>query len=172
MGLWNSRDAVFEEPHYIPAGGGCQASDPAYWRVFGKLSNGKHVIGCGASPEEALERAKNADIKPEGFWVEIADLCIRIADVLGALGWERTHTKYLFTPPGLPEFVMDCHEFIKKMTMGYNWAWSGHAGPVAMQLMEMCILTAANHGVDLLELCELKMQYNSTRPVRHGGKRS
>ena len=108
--------------------------------------------------------------KPEGFWVEIADLCIRLADTMGAMGWKQRTAECLPTEfADIARFVSECHSLVETLLQATG-RWHDQAGGWAMTLLRTCIETAGRHGVDLLALCELKMQYNATRPQRHGGK--
>lgn len=107
--------------------------------------------------------------KPEGFWVEIADLCIRIADTMGAMNWKR----FLPVQPEKfgthAEFISDCHELARMTTQNVS-EWHHQSNESCTWLMQSCIDHASRHDVNLLELCELKMTYNATRSHRHGGK--
>jgi hypothetical protein len=118
-----------------------------------------------AKPEEMIE----CGWKPEGFWVEIADLCIRLADTMGAMKWERFLPMQPEEFNTHAEFISDCHELASMTTNGVD-RWHDAANEACTWLMQSCIDHAARHGVNLLDLCELKMVYNATRPIRHGGK--
>lgn len=89
------------------------------WYDDGGHSVGEAIALMHTELSEALEEYRNGNSiqlvyfkgeKPEGFSVEIADLCIRVFDFCGA------------------------------------------------------------HGIDLQSVIELKMEYNKTRPHRHGNK--
>lgn len=104
--------------------------------------------------------------KPEGYWVEIADLVIRIADTFGAYGWEPTFHEPAKKDMDAPEFVDWLHSMIAYSADRTRW---GHAGFSALDyVVSRCIVNAP--GVGLFALCDLKMSYNETRPSRHGGK--
>lgn len=115
--------------------------------------------------------------KPEGFWVEIADLCIRLADTMCAMGWQyraRGFDDSFQTDP--PFLVKHLHCLVERMQCHYRDEWidvnkdSRTAEEFASRAIEFAVRGAWKVGVDLLALCELKMQYNATRPQRHGGK--
>lgn len=110
--------------------------------------------------------------KPEGFWIEIADLCIRLADTMGAYGWE-----WLIQP--VAQFASEAllvqylHCAVSAMNeVNFPRFRIADAPQIARVVIAVCIENARIRGVDLLELCELKMAYNATRPIRHGGKRA
>lgn len=99
--------------------------------------------------------------KPEGFWVEIADLLIRIADAVGA-GREHTtaHTRKL--TPAIDIVSRISHaEFINNL---HAWITRGeHA-------VSYCERFSLFGNVDIYAVVREKLRYNVTRPHRHGGK--
>ena len=100
--------------------------------------------------------------KPEGFWVEIADLMIRIADYFGA-----------------KRFDVEALSGIEYQGANWNdipavmyYLHSEMAFHGFLDATEICEKFAAAHGVDLYGVIREKLRYNATRPHRHGGKRA
>ena len=100
--------------------------------------------------------------KPEGFWVEIADLMIRLADYFGS---KR------FDVEALSDFDYQ----------GANWndipavihcLHSEIALDDCLDASDTCEHFAAAHKIDLYGIIREKLRYNATRPHRHGGKRA
>ena len=99
--------------------------------------------------------------KPEGFWVEIADLMIRIADYVGSRRFRVMGGYFLGTEKDLesiPAVVSGLHHEI------------GACG--FLTAVDTCEHFAAAHKIDLWSIIREKLRYNATRPHRHGGKRA
>jgi hypothetical protein len=96
--------------------------------------------------------------KPEGFYVELADLLIRIADAAGAhrISCEEPVCQPLFQ--SVSRNVLFIHGDIQK----FHFA----------NLVGDCFGLAAQHNHDLWATIREKLAYNATRPYRHGGKRA
>lgn len=100
--------------------------------------------------------------KPEGFWVEIADLMIRLADYFGSKRFDvnaMTDIDYEDTR---------WHE-IPAVLFLIHWEVSAQD---FLDASDACEKFAAAHGVDLYGVIREKLRYNATRPHRHGGKRA
>jgi hypothetical protein len=98
--------------------------------------------------------------KPEGFFVELADLLIRIADAAGA---HRIDVgEVYFTGPGFSmatnKTIWRLHNLIAKCDFE--------------AVIDECLSFAANNEHDLWATIREKLSYNATRPYRHGGKRA
>lgn len=108
------------------------------------------------SPAAAL--AAGSLPKPEGFWVEIADLLIRMADAAGA---HRVEIGDIYD--------CGCHEdyraFINSLHVDLVNREYG-------QVLHSCFAFAAENDRDLWSTIVAKLRYNATRPSRHGGKRA
>ena len=94
--------------------------------------------------------------KPEGFWIEIADLLIRYADAVGAGREQYGYSCMLMIKPSVAEFVVSLHRQI-----GTN-----------SNVAAFCEQFAGFHVVDLYSAVRTKLAYNATRPYRHGGKKA
>ena len=98
--------------------------------------------------------------KPEGFFVELADLLIRIADAVGA---HRIDVgEVCFTGPGFVASISVTILKLHKMIARYDYE----------ELINECLSLAANNIHDLWATIREKLSYNATRPYRHGGKRA
>ena len=95
--------------------------------------------------------------KPEGFWIEIADLLIRIADAVGA-GRETTGrgkvAPYGHFPGDASLFIVVLHCRIGNVR----------------SVISLCERFASLNNVNLYAAVREKLRYNATRPYRHGGK--
>ena len=100
--------------------------------------------------------------KPEGFWVEIADLMIRIADYVGSRRFDVP------SPCGLGVCV-EHWESIPKVVARLHF---GLALNIFVDVVDMCGMFAEFHKIDLWSVIREKLRYNATRPHRHGGKRA
>jgi hypothetical protein len=98
--------------------------------------------------------------KPEGFFVELADLLIRIADAAGAHRIEVGEV--YFTGPGFSKPTN------KTVLMLHNLI----ADRDFENLIDECLSFAADNEHDLWATIREKLSYNATRPYRHGGKRA
>lgn len=105
--------------------------------------------------------------KPEGELVELADACIRIFDWLGSTNPENIESEYKAYRAGkekryFPDYSISIEFY------GYLHINIGNIeiGFMVGQIEEWCIA----RGWDLQEAIDKKMEYNRTRPHRHGGK--
>ena len=111
--------------------------------------------------------------KPEGFWVEIADLCIRIGDLMGRMGWvQKRNFARLPRHFQSSQFLFSLHRQVADLIEDGNWNFRGNTRDRLTRILETCLLIAERHDVELWEIIDLKHQYNETRPYRHGGKRA
>jgi hypothetical protein len=114
-------------------------------------------------------------IKPEGFWVEIADLLIRIADTMGAYQWQcqDQETEFVISSEhaaDTPRFTATLHTAIAVIYDCKENVFQDDAAVTLSETIIVCCAFARQCGVDLWSLIELKHAYNQTRPIRHGGK--
>jgi len=108
--------------------------------------------------------------KPEGFVVEIADACIRAMDTCEALGLNLGSAIGLEVEAGTQADMSSLHRFVSQAVEaarvgnydGFVCALSG--------LLLGCFAACSNFGLDLDAAIRLKIEYNRTRPHRHGGK--
>lgn len=119
--------------------------------------------------------------KPEGFWVEIADLVIRVADWVGSMQLPleaMPNPGDLVAGASVSEFVESLHcqiVFIAALvaseseTRDRQWI-NEQAAEDCSTLVAICFAYAETCGIDLRQVIELKQKYNETRPYRHGGK--
>ncbi len=100
--------------------------------------------------------------KLEGFWVEIGDLLIRIADYVGSRRFE-------VRPCGKIDYSKAKLDSVAPMV------WLLHllvAEEEFLGAVDICEHFAAAHKVDLWSIIREKLRYNATRPHRHGGKKA
>lgn len=146
------------------------------WRV-GRINlwwsheSGASLHAGDSGYDNAHERTITNGWKPEGFWVEIADLCIRLGDTMGAYGWTGELFE-LAAITSLPLLIHRLHTYVTDLTAADVPDWHMSASAQANIILSTCVSSAGHFGVDLLALCELKITYNETRPIRHGGKKA
>lgn len=110
-------------------------------------------------------------LKPEGIPIELADVVIRIADMLGYYKVDviTLETKDR-TSPTFGEFISSMHYVLSQ---AYHYGTSGDDIN-----RNICLIAAINfiqsyakiNGIDLDEAIRIKMEYNKTRPYKHGNK--
>jgi len=134
--------------------------------------NGKQVIPTTKSHEAQNDLGQWMPAKPEGFYVELGDLAIRLMDSIGAYKWEVGHIRDTRIDLGqkMPELIADLHKAVSCMILSGSYQWSRQVKLYASCVIADCISAANHNGVDLWSLIELKHAYNQTRPIRHGGK--
>lgn len=121
---------------------------------------------------KVVELPENGE-KPEGFWVEIADLVIRLCDTMGAYDWKATISGGVGVKE-LPNFIFGLHHTVDMLlVLGLGtFQQKYRAQEIASDIIGDCFETASRHGVDLWHLIDMKMKFTATRPARHGGKRA
>ncbi len=116
-------------------------------------------------PPVTLDEESN----PVGVASELADVVIRVADMAEFYGWELVlQPNYRSGYPHSPTFgdwitalhdqlpaLDDCKATLKESLERF---------------VSMVQRMAAHYGIDLDAAIEAKMEYNRTRPYRHGGK--
>lgn len=134
----------------------------------------KDIYDCEMSGQEASCAYRSA--KPEGIAVELADCIIRILDWAGheevdvdyyikTMEENRCHESVIDEDFG--DFIAVCHSILS----------NAYAKEDKLEIsMLLCleivyIMDWAKHeGVDMDAIIREKMEYNKTRPYRHGGK--
>lgn len=111
--------------------------------------------------------------KPEGFWIEIADLVIRIADTCGRYGWTSPLPEQPVRAVALnctiPEFVCRLHRQVVDAERILIERPQRESRSLA-KVVSYCFLYAQKQGVDLWKEISTKQAFNLTRSFRHGGK--
>ena len=119
--------------------------------------------------------------KPEGVWVELADVVLRVADLFGHLGVQlKTETSEFMEitnrvsadmydlNASFAEFI-DCLHIITTKT-----EFADNMDGTVRELIKLLLVIYARaevDGIDLDGIVERKHAYNVTRPYRHGDKR-
>lgn len=123
---------------------------------------------------EPDEYVKNG--KPEGVWVELADVVIRCADWLGHAE-HKTVPSYNTVYSKLKDLLSDLdenkfaayitllHDILAKAKENVSLS-SRH---LSLEYLVLCIYAMADvRGIDLDAIIDRKCEYNATRPYRHG----
>lgn len=120
---------------------------------------------CNNEPDEYV-----VDGKPEGVWVELADVVIRCADAMAA--WNlKVHENELLQVPsfyihmGFAEFISCLHWRIANAHM---CGISRILGDRIMDTVNIIYSRADHNGIDLDAVIDRKCAYNATRPYKHG----
>ena len=118
------------------------------------------------------------DGKPEGFWIDVADLVTRVADYCGSREFKLPDSVTTAGPDpepvNYPSLVMRLHRAVHVTDI------AAMREPVKQNtrqleaelanLVRLCFSAAEADGEDLWALLRLKAEYNKTRAERHGGK--
>ena len=127
--------------------------------------------------------------KPEGVPSELADVVIRVADMAEHYGVDlervvieartdpnRAHDLYVRTyeigaSPSFGDWITQLHSRSTDIWNGglqHAWGQIWH-NPIGLFVHDIERM-AAHYGIDLDTAIAIKMEYNKTRPYRHGGK--
>ncbi|CAM3319086.1 MULTISPECIES: nucleoside triphosphate pyrophosphohydrolase family protein [Paenibacillus] len=126
------------------------------------------------------EKRKSTEDKPCGIPSELADIVIRIFDLTGHYGWEerleQSVARMHLMPPG-PNQVSVERPFAENLTIIQGWltdAYRGASDTLTISFLALAIIDtfrlAEIHSINLEKAIQEKMNYNATRPHRHGGK--
>lgn len=114
-----------------------------------------------------VDTVATTGVKPEGEAVELADAVIRICDYFGAKGWKLDghlddHVGLYPTNSALEHHM----QFVEFVVMAKGADEEKNLGRVVVLISDYFKV----RGWDLEKIMRLKMDYNKTRPFRHGGK--
>ena len=114
--------------------------------------------------------------KPEGVASELADVVIRVADMAEHYGVDLSNlpvSRHYWEDHSPITLNADCSFgdwicIIHRIVASTSWRTSGLS--VLARVVRAVQQMAAHYGIDLDAAIEAKMEYNRTRPYRHGGK--
>lgn len=131
---------------------------------------------------DEIDIRESASGKPEGFFIELADVVIRVGDLLGALniygrypGFDllehiQPQTDRLPDGPTAAELFMTCHATVSQALEHLRDSNLQGQESFANSLIKTMILCTRFGESELVVAVRIKMAYNRTRPHRHGGK--
>lgn len=99
--------------------------------------------------------------KPEGFVVELADAAIRIFDLAGWMGWKLNKATGYAIAGLVPAKLAHLHRDVSDLFVILNGL---QASMIICQLDKL----AKKVGGDLWQAIDVKMAFNTTRPIKHG----
>lgn len=130
---------------------------------------------------EALEDFRNyrmtetvrfGDGKPLGFPSEIADVVIRVCDLLGALGvvYRDMGTVVRENPGTITAWLARIHLDVSRAMLAHEGVHAALRRAHLFDVVDTCYALARCAGFDLDAAIERKARFNESRPYRHGGK--
>lgn len=146
--------------------------------AFGQVHNVVKHTDTGRWHTQAGHDIKDQIFKPEGISIEIVDCVIRLLDWAGykkydlSIGVPRVNDLLVNDFLGIPP-VEFCFTMAKKITHVFDATLTGDNSKAETQillLIESCNNYINSRGYDMMELIQVKHDYNMTRQVRHGGK--
>lgn len=158
-----------------------------FWEPGSEPTFGEYCALIHEEISEAFSAWRNGepdeyvvDGKPEGVWVELADVVIRCADLLGYRDIDYDDAVvHMFddTYPGILSQIKECSDCSLAVRAGMMHYIASHAfqgsdvskGIKAIIVLTFYIYALAEHNcIDLDAIIERKCAYNATRPYRHG----
>ena len=145
------------------------AKDHGWWdeeRTFGDL-----IALVHSELSEALEAYRDEVLPSKPHLLstkvasELADVVIRVADMAEWYEWKLPKRQLLAFDPNesFGEHIVSAHEMLSGVR-------GSEPAVVLSDFVEYIRAMAAHYGIDLDAAIEAKMEYNRTRPYRHGGK--
>jgi hypothetical protein len=161
-------------------------------RSFGEAvalfhSEVSEALECFRDPaRQPGEIWRSEDGKPEGMVIELADLLIRLGDTIEDLGIpvdvklvNHTVSDLGFgfdeTAESILEQLADIHLVLSLAYQATRPMWMEKGVDVTIWLVDAMEKTGRlcrSNGWDLEAAVEKKLEYNASRPHRHGGKRA
>lgn len=128
----------------------------------GEMGTAFDSTGCGDGPK-----------KPVGFPSEIADVVIRVCDLLGALGvvYRDMGTVVRENPGTITAWLARIHLDVSRAMLAHEGVHAALRRAHLFDVVDTCYALARCVGFDLDEAIERKACFNESRPHRHGGKR-
>ena len=107
------------------------------------------------------------DGKPEGVWVEMADVVIRCADAMAAWGYTFVAPDIQFVPANrtFAELITVLHSIVSDMI---NFESESLIERRLRVIVAVVYIIAECHNIDLDAVIDRKCAYNATRPYKHG----
>lgn len=148
-----------------------------FWEPDSEPTFGEYCALIHEEISEAFSAWRNnepdeyvVDGKPEGVWVELADVVIRCADAMAAWGcsFKTPDARIDLQHNSFGEFTSILHFCVSEAY------WCSSAGNTDGR--QLCFLVtivyefAERNGIDLDAVIERKCAYNATRPYKHGKK--
>lgn len=161
----------------------CRNGRPMVWKeCYAKDPDDDKTLWCGAPGTDKCysilkdKKCEYRGAKPEGIAVELADCIIRILDWAGHEGvkvdfiiktLEKNRYKESEIDDDFGDFISVCHSVLSNA-----YAQEDELGRSMCLCMEIVYIMdwATKEGVDMYAIIREKMDYNKTRPYRHGGK--
>jgi NTP pyrophosphatase (non-canonical NTP hydrolase) len=156
-----------------------------FWEPGSEPTFGEYCALIHEEISEAFSAWRNnepdeyvVDGKPEGVWVELADVVIRCADLLGVLKQDvEPWTDSIY--PKVVDYMraLDEEKFAEYISMLHNFVTNAHESAsnnllnvyIRIEYIITCIYAMANaRNIDLDAIIERKCAYNATRPYKHG----
>ncbi len=147
-----------------------------FWEPGSEPTFGEYCAFIHEEISEAFSAWRNGepdeyikDGKPEGVWVELADVVIRCADAMGRWRYEfdRDTIEIHIMPDrySFPEYMTLLHSIVSDM---WNNGDERTIGRHLYAIVAVVYLFADHNGIDLDAIIDRKCAYNATRPYRHG----
>ncbi len=155
-----------------------------FWEPGGEPTFGEYCALIHEEISEAFSAWRNNEPaeyvddngKPQGVWVELADVVIRCADWMGHMEHETVpslNTVYSKLKNLLGE--LEEHKFAAYITLLHDMlttakeSLSLRSRHLSLEYIVLCIYAMADvRGIDLDAIIDRKCAYNATRPWRHG----
>lgn len=145
------------------------AIEKGWWSALHQRTIDEILALFHSEVSEALEEYRKGNIelyyedeKPCGYWIELADLKIRLQDALE--GWKSNQINFSSTEPKMG-LLCEFHDLISTC---HEQPSSFH--DIAHMLINGINFTAEQHEINIDEMVKIKHEYNKTRPYRHGNK--
>lgn len=146
-----------------------------FWEPGSEPTFGEYCALIHEEISEAFSAWRNnepdeyvVDGKPEGVWVELADVVIRCADAMAAWGcsFDIPDVRVDLRSSSFGTFTTMLHSYVSEMWY-YDGAGDADRGQLCIIVM-MVYEFAENNNIDLDAIIDRKCAYNATRPYKHG----
>ena len=144
------------------------------WEIWPDATYDVTEIWCAhETPDQGNYKQKVIGL--EGVPYELADVVIRVADMAEWYGYDLSIAE---EKKPFDYFEPSVLTFGTWITMLHGWVADAFRHEGTEAVVEDCLATvvagvqdmAAHYGIDLDAAIEAKLEYNRTRPYRHGGK--
>lgn len=145
--------------------------------IYYECKNTKCDFNKGECESEFPGIFEDCRAKPCGIPTELADVLIRIFDMCGKYKVDlddvtKEPYRLMYNYNNFGEFIAQCHAYLSMADIFNNqegkgdkkWLW---IGGVVAEIKRYCL----NNQIDIDQAIRIKMEYNKTRPYRHGGKK-